>query len=171
MKYIILIFALSLAISKISPAQNIEKLNTSKQIDSLKSSYTGNIILVNFWASWCKPCVEEFPDLLKIRNDFSDEGLKVIFISLDFPEEVNTKLIPFLKQNKVDFTTYLCDSKNPEQIMDYFDKNWDGAIPATFIFNKKGELGSKVIGSHNYDFYKNEVSKYIHSPSMNNGFE
>jgi peroxiredoxin len=97
---------------------------------------------------------------LKLRSDYTGKGLKVVFISLDFPEEVNTKLIPFLKKNNVDFTTFYGDFKNTEEIMDYFDKKWDGAIPATFIFDKKGILRSKIIGNKSYDFYQAEISKF-----------
>jgi len=148
-------------INNVSSSQDVLKISTLNQIDSLKSSYNGNVILVNFWASWCKPCVEEFPDLLKIKKDLGDKGLRVIFISLDFPEEIDTRLIPFLKANNVDFTTLFCSFKKSEELMDYFDKEWDGAIPATFIFDKNGALRSKVIGSRNYDFYSNEISKYL----------
>jgi len=148
-------------ISNFSLCQDVRKVSNLNQIDSLKSINDGNVILINFWASWCKPCVEEFPDLIKIQNDYKDKGLSVIFISLDFPEEINSKLIPFLKSEKVDFTTFYCGFKNAEELMDYFDRKWDGAIPATFIFDRKGMLRSKVIGSRDYDFYRSEVSKLL----------
>ena len=160
MKKAVLAFIFLLILSNISLPQDVRKVSSLNQIDSLKSSYDGNVILVNFWASWCKPCVEEFPDLLKLRNDFSGKGLKIVFISLDFPEDINTKLIPFLKKNNVDFTTFQCNFKNTEDLMDYFDKKWDGAIPATFIFDRKGVLRSKIVGSKSYDFYQGEISKF-----------
>jgi thiol-disulfide isomerase/thioredoxin len=148
-------------LNNFSFSQDVLKISTLNQIDSLKTSYNGNVILVNFWASWCKPCVEEFPDLLKIKNNFTDKGLRVIFISLDFPEEIETRLIPFLKANNVDFTTLFCNFKKSEELMDYFDKDWDGAIPATFIFDRNGVLRLKVIGSRKYDFYSDEITKYL----------
>jgi thiol-disulfide isomerase/thioredoxin len=157
----LLIFVFLFLLSDISLPQDVRNLSSLEQIDSIKTASKSNVILVNFWASWCNPCVEEFPDLIKLKNDFADKGLRMIFISLDFPEEVDTKLKPFLKENNVDFTTYFCSFQKTEELMDYFDKNWDGAIPATFIFDKKGELKSKIIGSHSYNFYKKEISKYI----------
>ena len=160
MKKAVLAFIFLLILTNISLPQDVRKVSSLNQIDSLKSSYDGNVILVNFWASWCKPCVEECPDLLKLKNDFTGKGLKVVFISLDFPEDVNTKLIPFLKKNNVDFTTFQCDFKNTEDLMDYFDKKWDGAIPATFIFDRKGILRSKIVGNKSYDFYQAEISKF-----------
>ncbi len=160
MKKAVLAFIFLLILVNISLPQDVRKVSSLNQIDSLKSSYDGNVTLVNFWASWCKPCVEEFPDLLRLRSDYTGKGLKVVFISLDFPEEVNTKLIPFLKKNNVDFTTFYGDFKNTEEIMDYFDKKWDGAIPATFIFDRKGILRSKIIGNNSYDFYQAEISKF-----------
>jgi thiol-disulfide isomerase/thioredoxin len=161
MRKVFYIFIFLIILSKVSFPQDVQKISSLRQVDSLKSSYSGNAILVNFWASWCKPCTEEFPDLIKIKNDFSDKGLRVVFLSLDFPEEFDSRLIPFLKASNVDFTTYFCNFKKPDEVMDYFDKEWDGGIPATFIYDRSGALRSKFIGSRDYDFFRNEIEKYI----------
>jgi thiol-disulfide isomerase/thioredoxin len=161
MNKVLLAVIFLLLLSNISSPQDVRKVNSPNQLDSLKSAFSGKVILVNFWASWCEPCVEEFPDLIKIKNDFTDKGLRVILISLDFPEEFESKLKPFLKSNNVDFTTYFSDFKNSEELMDYFDKKWDGAMPATFIFGREGQLESGFTGKRDYNFYKKEILKLI----------
>lgn len=161
LKKIISVFIFLFLISGISVSQNLRELKSLNEIDSIRTSLKGNVILVNFWASWCKPCVEEFPDLLKLKRDYEDKGLSVILISLDFPEDVNSKLKPFLKKDKADFTTFYNGIKNADSLMEYIDKKWDGAIPATFIFDRKGQMKTTVIGSHDYEFYKTEVLKLL----------
>ena len=162
MKMKILLILISLiAISKSSISQDIQKINSLSQLDSLKIDSEGNVTLVNFWASWCKPCVQEFPELIRLYNDYHNNHFTIIFISLDFPEEINSKVIPFLKENKVEFKTYYNDFKNADDLMNYFDKKWDGAIPTTFIYDKNGDLKSEFIGNHDYDFFRTEISKYL----------
>ena len=161
MTRVILSLFLLFAVQEISTGQEIKKINSVKQLDSIKDVSKGKVMLVNFWATWCKPCVQEFPDLLKLYSNYTGKGLTLIFISLDFPEELETKVRPFLKINGVDFTVYFNDFKKQEELMDYFDKSWDGAIPSTYIFDKNGELRIKFIGSRNYEFFENEIIKYI----------
>lgn len=161
MKKVLLAFIVFVLFTNYSFTQDLQKVSSLNQIDSLRTAFKGDVILFNFWASWCEPCVEEIPDLLKIRNDFMDRGLRIIFISLDFPGETETKLKPFLKKNEMNFTTYLGDFKNPDEIMEYFDKEWDGAIPATFIFDRKGQVQTKLTGSRDYDFFQEEITKLL----------
>jgi len=62
--------------------------------------------------------------------------VKLVFISADVPDEISSKVIPFLKKNDVSFTVYYNNFDKPEEIIDYFNKNWGGALPATYIYNK-----------------------------------
>jgi len=146
-----------LLITNVLLPQEIYKISSTYQLDSLKNVSKGNIILFNFWATWCHPCIEEFPDIVKLYNNNKKNDFRVIFISLDFPGELESKVKPFLKSNNVDFPSFFGDFKKPEELMDYFDKNWDGAIPATFIFDKNGGLKYKYIGSRSYEKFEKEL--------------
>lgn len=158
MKSLILILFFSL---NVSFAQQVIHLKDIKDIENIKSENSGKVLVFNFWASWCKPCVEEFPDFLKLHDNFMNKDFKLIFISLDFKEDIESKLNPFLKNNNVDFTTYLLDAGNPEEIMNYFSKRWDGGIPSTFIFDKSGKMKKFILGGHDYNFFEKEIKKLI----------
>lgn len=156
-KILILLFF----ISSIVYSQDIVHINSVSDIEKIKEENKGNVLLINFWATWCKPCTEEFPGLVKLYNNYKDNNFKLIFISLDFKEEVETKLKPFLSNNKVGFVTYYLSTKNSDDIMNYFDKKWDGGIPATFIFNKSGVLVNETIGSKEYVYFENAIKDLL----------
>jgi thiol-disulfide isomerase/thioredoxin len=131
-----------------------------ENIDSLLSSKKGKVVLVNLWATWCGPCVEEFPELVKLQSEH-DENLDVVFISLDYPEEVFTKIRPFLTHKRVDFTSYYNAFAKNENLMNQFDPQWDGAIPATFIYDKEGKLRVKFYGKRTFKEFDAEVRKFM----------
>jgi len=142
--------------------QEVVTLNKISDLDAIRNANAGKVLLVNLWASWCKPCVEEFPHLVKLYNDYKVENFELILISLDFKEEIDSKVIPFLKKNNIDFPTYYIDAKNNvEDIINYFDKKWEGAIPATFIYDRNNKMVETVIGGHNYSFFETLIRKIL----------
>ena len=121
----------------------------------------GKVVLVNFWATWCKPCVKEFPELVKLYNDYKDKGFTLVFISADVPEEVKSKVVPFLIQQGVDFQTYNIGFDKPEDLINYVDKDWQGAIPSTYIYDKDGNMKTSILGTKTYEQFQSEISKYL----------
>ena len=97
----------------------------------------GNVVLLNMWATWCGPCIEEFPDIITLYNKYKDKGLDVITVSFDFETSAADS---FLIQQKADFTSFL---KDPQQSENDFiigiDEEWLGAIPATWLYDRDGE--------------------------------
>ncbi|MFC2093583.1 TlpA family protein disulfide reductase [Bacteroidota bacterium] len=162
MKKIIKLFIFLLIVStiKTSFSQVLLPADTNT-LDSIKKVNKGNVILFNFWASWCKPCKEEFPDLVKIHNDFKDKNFSLIFVSLDFDEALENNTIPFLKEQGVDFTTYFNNFEKDEDLILYIDKNWNGGIPGTFIFDKEGKLSASLIGAQSYATFEKEINKQL----------
>lgn len=140
-------------------SQTLTPLNSIKDIEALKESEKGKVLLINFWATWCKPCVAEFPDLVKLYKDYKDKGFELVFISLDMTDDVQTKVVPFLDQHGVDFTTYYNNFDKPEELINYIDKNWEGAIPATYIYDKSGNLTANSIGRKGYEYFEKEIVK------------
>lgn len=130
-------------------------------LDSLKDAYKGKVILFNFWATWCKPCVEEFPDLMKINSEYKDKDFKLIFVTLDFGNDLAVQTKKFLDKMNVDFTTYYNAFKNDEDLINYMNKDWNGGIPGTFIFNKDGKLIKTLIGKSEYAEFKKAIDKGI----------
>jgi thiol-disulfide isomerase/thioredoxin len=96
--------------------------------------------LVNVWATWCAPCREEFPDLLRVHRAYRDRGMRLILVSADV-EDQSEQARRFLDQMGIDFPTYLKGQKDMEFI-DGLDPRWSGALPATFVYDADGRLRS-----------------------------
>lgn len=92
--------------------------------------------VVNFWATWCTPCVKELPYFEKIREQYPND-VEVLLISLDFPNQIETKLKPFLQDKQLKSKVIVLDDVDMNSWIPKIDPNWDGAIPVTLIFNKE----------------------------------
>lgn len=93
--------------------------------------------VVNFWATWCAPCVKELPAFEELNANYTDKNVEVILVSLDFPDKIENKLIPFIAKRKLQSKVVVLDDDNQERWINEIDKNWEGDIPATLIYNKK----------------------------------
>src|ERR1700716_1995564 len=103
-------------------------------------------LLINFWATWCDGCREEFPDLVKIDNDYRDK-LNFVSISLDEVTEIKTTVPAFLKTMKAQMPVVLLNVKDPEPAIHAVDATWDGALPATYLYDKDGKIVFKYFGA------------------------
>jgi thiol-disulfide isomerase/thioredoxin len=103
-------------------------------------------LLVNFWATWCDPCREEFPDLVKIDAKYRPHALDFVTISLDDFSDIKTSVPKFLGEMKAKMPAYLLNVADPEPAIDAIDSTWQGSLPATFLFNAKGEVVYKHFG-------------------------
>ena len=106
------------------------------------------------------PCREEFHDLVKISNTYKDK-VRFVAISVDDSEDLNSKVIPFIKNQKVDFEIYLLKVVDPEDFINLLNKKWSGAIPATFIYDTKGNQKEMLIGKQSYETFEEALKKMI----------
>ena len=104
--------------------------------------------LINVWATWCQPCVEEFPDLVKLHRTYAGRGLRLVLVSADF-EEQRESVAAFLKRQGASFPSYLKDQKD-EDFIDGIDARWSGALPASFIVDRSGAIVDYWEGKRSY---------------------
>lgn len=114
--------------------------------------------VVNFWATWCVPCVEELPHFEKLNANYKDHKVKVMLVSLDMFKMVESKLLPFIKEKQLKSDiVYLRDS-DQNTWLPKVDSTWSGALPATLIYNKdKRKFFEK---SFTYAELEKEVSNF-----------
>lgn len=102
--------------------------------EPLLQTHSENIQIVNFWAMWCAPCVKELPIFQEYEKKYPNT--EVLLVSLDFPEDIETKLKPFLKKKGITSKVVVLDDADYNSWIDRVDPNWSGALPFTIVFNK-----------------------------------
>lgn len=112
------------------------KVLNFQQLQPLLQLENDTIYVVNFWATWCAPCIKEIPYFEQLGKKYRDKNVKILMVSLDFPSQLQTRLIPFIETEKMENEVVLLDDPRSNHWIPLVDKNWTGAIPATLIYGK-----------------------------------
>ncbi len=119
------------------------------EIEKILAIKDDTLRVINFWATWCKPCVEELPLLEQLAEQNKNKAFSLYYISLDFPNQIESKLIPFLKENPLNGEVIVLDDPDANTWIDKVNPNWSGAIPATII-NSGG----------NHNFHEGQLNSF-----------
>ena len=115
--------------------------------------------VVNFWATWCAPCVKELPYFEKLNEAYKANDLELLLVSLDFPRNYETKLKPFLKEKQLTSNVVCLDDVDQNRWISAIDSTWSGAIPATIIY--KGNKRKFYEKSFTYQELEYEVQQFL----------
>lgn len=139
------------------------KIGTLKPDDfnKFKDSAKGKVLVLNFWATWCGPCVAEFPELVALDAKYRDKGVKFVGVTADDAEDIQPKVIPFIKKHQVKFDIVQQNIEDSEQIMNQIIKDWNGVIPVTVVYNKQGALAYSRFGIIDRDLLVAEIEKAL----------
>lgn len=146
MKYILyLIFPV--LFSNAMLAQKVAVFDNYPALEKEVLSDENAIYVVNFWATWCAPCVKELPHFEKLNSE--NKNVKVVLVSLDFKNQFETKLLPFLKNKKINSEVVFLTDKDYNTWLPIVSKDWSGSIPATLIIkNGKKTFVEKIFSSY-----------------------
>ena len=133
------------------PANNGTMIINFDQLQTIIKKNDNKLYVINFWATWCKPCVEELPEFMEVNKTYSkNPRFKMILVSLDLATEINSKVRPFILKNKIQPDVYILDdNKRMNEWIPAIDPEWSGAIPAT-VFYKNGKK---------LEFFENKMQK------------
>jgi thiol-disulfide isomerase/thioredoxin len=120
-------------ISCLLPFFSISQVSTVYKINDLvkRIGYSDTLYVVNFWATWCKPCIQELPAFDSLSTMVKNKKVKILLVSLDFSEDLNSKVNPFLIKNKIRTECVLLDEVNGNDFINKISPSWSGAIPPT----------------------------------------
>ena len=114
-------------------------LADGQALSKLRQNGSGKLRLVNFWATWCGPCITEFPDLVKINRSFRHRAFELFTVSANFPDE-KKDVLAFLQKNQASNQNLLFADTDKYKLMAAFDPEWNGALPYTMLLGPKGEV-------------------------------
>jgi len=119
------------------------------------------IRVINFWATWCKPCIEELPYFEALRDNPAFNEVEVILISLDFSSDLNSRVSGFMEKNDIHSTVYLLDNTDYNSWINKVDPTWSGAIPATLMIDGKSGERRFFEKQFKFDELENELIDFI----------
>ena len=134
--------------AKTAPAPVVAAIDTNGLKDLVTKQRQGPL-LVNFWATFCDPCRDEFPDLVKIDKEYRPQSLEFVTVSLDDIDQIKTDVPKFLDEMNATMPAYLLNVPDPEPAINFVDRRWRGDLPATYLYNDKGEVVYSHIGRVN----------------------
>jgi thiol-disulfide isomerase/thioredoxin len=155
MKYLIrLVF--SLLFSNAVFSQTVAVYDNYAALEKAVLSDKNTTYVVNFWATWCAPCVKELPHFEKLNSE--NKSVKVVLVSLDFKNQYESKLLPFLKAKKINSEVVFLTDKDYNTWLPTVDKDWSGSIPATLIIKN----GKKFFAERIFSSYE-ELTEYVNA--------
>lgn len=139
--------------------QDIRTFHLFDDFEPLLHQKNDTIYVINFWATWCKPCVEELPYFLQLNQKFRDKKFKMILVSLDFEKNIDSKLKPYIRDHDIQAEVVLLADSHQYTWIDRVKKDWGGSIPATIIYNKDFYFFNE--GSMDFDTLNDIITKHI----------
>jgi thiol-disulfide isomerase/thioredoxin len=116
-------------------SQNVKLLNIDQLNERIKNGKDSTYV-VNFWATWCAPCIKELPHFEKLKADHQSDKLAVLLVSVDFKSKLNSAVVPFVKRKNLKNEVFLLNESNPQEYIDRIDKDWSGSIPETLFIKE-----------------------------------
>lgn len=119
------------------------------------------LYVLNFWATWCRPCVAEMPYFEKAGEVNADKPVKVVFISLDFVEDLDSRVEPFLKKKQLKSDVVLLDETKYNEWIDLISPDWSGSIPATLFVNHNRQIRKFHEGDFTFEDLNSEIQTLL----------
>jgi len=118
------------------PERNTVPVMNFKQFEPELHKKNDTVYLVNFWATWCGPCRDELPAIEKVGETYKDKKFRILLVSMDMPNQVNSRLLPFIKTNQIKSDVILLNDPHSNEWIDKVDPGWSGEIPFTVIYGR-----------------------------------
>ncbi|MCU0454578.1 MAG: TlpA family protein disulfide reductase [Bacteroidetes bacterium] len=135
----------------------------ARSLPSLITDRNDRGLVLNVWATWCLPCVEEFPELVRLDSLYRARGVDVVTISIDYEDEVDTKVRPFLKRMRATMPAYVNAFGTPSDLINALEPSWSGGIPATFVYDRRGNRVEYVVGHQSLEAFRRLAERALRS--------
>jgi thiol-disulfide isomerase/thioredoxin len=127
-----------------APAAGLTRLDATALRQAMRKAHGGDLF-VHLWASWCGPCLEELPDIDGLARQARARGATFLSVSLDDPKR-GAVVLDILRRRAPNLTRFLANVDEAETLADLFSGEWDGSIPALFVYDRAGTLRASFVG-------------------------
>jgi len=141
----------------------LASLSEYKEFEDLMANEKGNVVLVNLWATWCKPCVKEMPMLEKLHQNYKGKGVKVVTLSIDEVSKADSLVVPFWQEMNFSMDNYLIAHQDPGAFINKIDPLWIGLIPTSFIFDGEGKKIETITGTMSYKGFEKKMLNVLNT--------
>ena len=156
MKRLLFLVILAINVPRFACAQGIPIIDLY-QLEARLNNGADTTFVINFWATWCGPCVKELPYFEKLGSDRADEKFRILLVTLDFAENLDSKVVPFVLNKQIKSEVLLLDEDNPNKWIPRVSQEWSGAIPASIFINNK----KKTRHFHEGSFEKSQLKELL----------
>ena len=136
---------------------------TADQFRAVLEHHRGKVVVVNYWATWCIPCLQELPELDLLQERYAERGLVVLAVSMDDPDKLEDRVRPFFAKRAPGLVSYLASAGEDDSLefVTSFDPEWPGALPTTMFFDRDGELTNIHLGRMLYAEFEEAVLELL----------
>lgn len=131
-----------------------------EEIAEMLRDHGSDLLVVNFWATWCSPCVAEIPYFVRLSKDYPESRVRVVGLSADLKRDVDRLVIPFLREREIPYSNLVVFA-DTDPLIRMFSGDWGGDIPVTFFYNKEGKKVGEILSELKYEELKEATEKIL----------
>jgi len=124
----------------------------------------GRVVLVNFWATWCRPCLEEIPALMELETQLRDSGFSLVAVSLDEPDGAESLVRPFMEKWFPGFTSFLSIERDRDDMVSVIDAAWNEILPTSYLVARDGSIAERIQGKNSAEAFAAKIQSLIQQP-------
>lgn len=144
-------------------AEPVKLLRPEQYRPRIVEAKKGRVLVVNFWATWCIPCREEMPRLRAAASGFPAKDVAVVLVATDTPK--TAPAVPkFLSDQKIPFVCWQVKTADPQTFIDVADRSWDGTLPYTIVYDRKGAVAARLAGPQTESAFADAIRKALGAP-------
>lgn len=131
---------------------------------TLLDSHRGKVVLVNFWATWCGPCIQEIPALMELREELDPSAFALVAVSLDDPADSPWLVAEFIETRFPEWSSYLSAEIEDYLLVEELDPYWPGVMPANYVIGADGSIAKTLLGGHSREQFEQAVRAAMPEP-------